>query len=202
MENATRVGDFARSLKSGVSPLTASFSSREVTLDFARLGSKMKSVNAVIPFWNAQVEGVDRAARAFYNYPYRTLMKVGVSITLPSVALWFATHNDPRVREISRWEKDLFWIVPTNKWVDVEKSIADSTPDAYKRVVNGQWQRNDGTVWRIPKPFELGVLFGSVPERVLDAFYDSHPEAFKDLAKSIQQAFLPNFVPQAMVPLV
>jgi hypothetical protein len=35
-----------------------------------------------------------------------------MSVTAPSVMLWFASHGDKRMDEIPRWEKDTFWIVP------------------------------------------------------------------------------------------
>jgi hypothetical protein len=75
---------------------------------------------------------------------------VAAGVTLPSVLLWMANHDDPRYKDIPTWQKDLFWIVMT-----------------------------DEHVYRIPKPFEIGVIFGSVPERMLDKFAADDPEAFK-----------------------
>ena len=66
----------------------------------------------------------------------------------------------------------------------------------------------------MPKPFELGVLFGSIPERALDAFYAKDPDAFKGLHKTVVQALGPlgvfvsptegikSYIPQAGVPVV
>jgi hypothetical protein len=62
------------------------------------------------------------------------------------------------------------------------------------------WSRQH-TVWRIPKPFELGVLFGTLPERVLDWTLKNDPKAMKDFAKSALST-LPNPVPTAAVPLI
>lgn len=203
MENATRMGEFLRATEKGASPTAAAFSSREVSLDFARMGAKAQAFNSLIPFFNAQIEGVDRAARAFRDNPAGFLTKVGMSITLPSTLLWFANKDDERYKELPQWQKDLFWIVPTDKWVAMKPEDASKVGTAFKRQLpNGQWQRNDGIIWRIPKPFELGVLFGSVPERALDAYYAHNPHAFKDLHKSVTQALLPNFIPQAVTPLV
>ena len=39
------------SSKGGKDPIEAAFAAREVTLDFARLGSKTKAVNSIIAFW-------------------------------------------------------------------------------------------------------------------------------------------------------
>ena len=126
MENATRLGEFRRGIEKGASPTEAAYSSREVTLDFARMGAKAKTMNALVPFFNAQLEGIDRAARAFRDNPAGTLMKVGASITLPSVLLWFANKDDPRYRELPQWQKDLFWIFPTDHWVNVKPEDAEA----------------------------------------------------------------------------
>jgi hypothetical protein len=83
------------------------------------------------------------------------------------------------------------------------KDQAAGVGDAHKRQLpDGTWQRNDGTIWRIPKPFELGALFGSVPERILDSFFTAHPNSFKDLHKTLWQTLTPNFMPQAASPLI
>lgn len=172
-ENATRVGEFKRAVGKGKTPMEAAFSSREVTLDFARIGAQMRGVNALIPFFNASIEGTDRELRAFKKRPLATSFKVAAAITLPSVLLWFANHDDERYEEIPQWQKDLFWLVFTKD-----------------------------NVWRIPKPFALGVLFGSVPERALEAFFGKNPNAFKHVGKSIKDAFLPNMIPAFMAPVI
>lgn len=172
-ENATRVGEFKRAVGKGKTPMEAAFSSREVTLDFARIGAQMRGVNALIPFFNASLEGTDREIRAFKKRPLATSFKVAAAITLPSVLLWFANHDDERYEEIPQWQKDLFWLVFTKD-----------------------------NVWRIPKPFALGVLFGSVPERALEAFFGKNPNAFKHVGKSIKDAFLPNMIPAFMAPTI
>ena len=106
-ENATRVSEFRRAVRAGKSPFEAGFASREITLDFQRIGAKTRAVNLLIPFWNASVEGNDRAIRAFGKRPLTTLFKVALSITLPSILLWWANHDDDRWKELPRWQRDL-----------------------------------------------------------------------------------------------
>lgn len=201
-ENASRLGEMHRARDAGKSRMTGAFDSRELTLDFARMGAQTKSINAVIPFFNAQGEGVDRAARAFHKNPLRTLFKVMLSITLPSILLWLVNHDDDRYKELPAWEKDYFWHIITDNWVNITSAEAAKVPNSSKRQVGGQWMQNKGTIWKIPKPFELGVLFGSVPERVLDAFFTDNPHAFRGLADSIKKALLPNWMPQVAIPVV
>jgi hypothetical protein len=74
------------------------------------------------------------------------------------------------VKDIPQWQKDLFWLIPT-----------------------------ESAVYRIPKPFELGILFGSAPERVTRYILDQDPHAFDGLLQSIGRAGLPSLVPTGAV---
>lgn len=213
-ENATRLGEFIRATGKGKDPFTAGYASREVTLDFARMGAQTRAINMIIPFWNAQVEGNDRLVRGFAKAPGRTLLKATLAITLPSVLLWWANHDDDRWKEMPAWQRDLFWIILTDKWEPhrikedgkwrdaTDDDVGDKSKRTYMRKVDGKWQINNGTIWRIPKPFSPGLLFGSIPERLLDAYADASPKAFKNLGKTVAGAVFPNFIPQAVQPLL
>lgn len=173
-ENATRLGEFKKLTGESKADIqSAAFASREVTLDFARIGASMRAYNMITAFGNAQIQGLDRIGRAFVDRPVNTTAKVAGGITLPSVLLWWANHEDPRYKELPNWQKDMFWIVMTKDHV-----------------------------FRIPKPFELGVVFGSGVERILDATVGQNKEAFDGLGKSIAQVIMPNYVPTAAQPLV
>ena len=87
----------------------------------------------MIPFFNAQLEGIDKSARAFRENPSSFAIKAAASVTLPSVLLWMANKDDARYRELPQWQKDLFWIVPTDKWVDMDAKAAAGVGDAHKR---------------------------------------------------------------------
>lgn len=176
MENATRLGEFKKALKGDYSKeaiQAAGFEAREVTLDFGRLGAKTRAMNMITAFWNANLEGQDRVVRAFATRPLATTTKIAAGITLPSVILWAYNHDDPRWKEIPNWQRDLFWIVMT-----------------------------EDTIYRIPKPFELGVLFGSAPERLLDAYFDAKPNAFKDWFASFSNTIGVNMIPTMASPVL
>jgi len=175
-ENATRLGVYRRAVKNADDPNTLAFGgmeSREGTLDFQRIGAKMRGVNAITAFMNVGVQGIDRTVQSFRERPAATLLRVGAFITAPSVMLWAANHDDPRYKEIPQWQKDMFWLVMTKD-----------------------------TVYRIPKPFELGILFGSLPERALDAYFGENPRAFKDFQKTVFEGLLPNYIPTIVQPFV
>lgn len=203
MENATRIGEFRRLTQRGEGREAAGYGSREITLDFQRIGAKMRAANAMIPFMNAQIEGLDRTGRAFAANPGRFTAAAIAGITTPSVLLWYANQGDKRLDEIPRWQKDLFWIWPTNNWQPITPEQAARVPEAYlRRNKDGSIEVNRGTIWRIPKPFEPGILFGSIPERLLDAYVAKKPDAFKKLGETIWQGMTPGFVPQFAEPVI
>lgn len=212
-EAATRLGEFARARakqegKGGADAIMqAGADAREVTLDFARIGSAMRGPNALIAFTNARIQGLDKLAREFRDRPLAASAKAAAWITLPSVLLalanyQFASEEDVKrvldkkargeeldpleqdifmresVKSLPRWQRDLFWIVPAG-----------------------------GVLWRIPKPFELGVIFGSIPERVTEWILDrsrgdlaSRP--FAELGTSIWEGVKPAVLPTAATPLL
>lgn len=197
-ENATRLGEFKKILGESVAKediQAAGFSSREVTLDFARIGASMRSYNAITAFANAQLQGTDRLVRAFKDNPVQTSARIAAGITIPSMLLWWANHDDPRYKELPAWQKDLNWIVLTDKWEEVSPSQAAMRPEHSRRQVGDKWYVNNGHTFRIPKGHAIGVLFGSGAERALDATIGDNPEAFAHYGKSLMASFLPNFIP-------
>lgn len=182
VENSTRVGEFKRTLeKAGQTPDTATtgkmleggINSREVILDFQRIGTQTKAFNLITAFFNAQLQGLDKTVRSIKDNPLGAMAKIGVSITLPSVLLWYANHDDPRWKELKDWERDLFWIIMTKD-----------------------------QIYRIPKPFELGILFGSLPERMLDAIAGQlSKEDVNEFSKTVLGTVMPPVMPTAVQPI-
>ena len=190
-EMATRLAEFdnARKGYTGVGnrlfgkdrkPLTAreaALESRDITLDFSRRGSHTKKANQVIAFFNATIQGADKMARAFKEDPRGMTVKTMLYITLPSVLLWYMNKDDERYQELPQWEKDTFWIIPGKE-----------------------------NMYRIPKPFEAGVLFGTSFERMLQYFDDAKNNrkgvGFKGFGDRVIDSLAPSFMPTAMIPVV
>jgi len=174
-ESATRLGEFKKAIASGATPVEAGFASREVSLDFACIGAQTKSMNMITAFWNANMRAMDKLARHATQPKLagRFYAKVLLGITLPSILLYFANRDDPRWKEIPQWQKDLFWIILTDKHI-----------------------------YRIPKPFELGILFGSLPERVLEYIDTTDPECIEEVLKNAGESMNPGFIPTALLPII
>lgn len=205
VELAPRLAEFKRvsgGAKSGPGVFRGGFASREVTLDFQRIGAKMSAWNAITAFTNATIQGADKTARALRENPSGVAMKAAAYITVPSVLLWWANKDDPRYESIPRWEKDLYWIIPTDSWVKASpEDNAEVMPDYLKRVERGELYLNKGTVYRVPKPHEFGILFGSLPERILEKMVKENPRAFKDFDETIANVLSPGVVPDFAAPI-
>lgn len=155
----------------------AALESRDITLDFSRRGTNTKKANQVIAFFNATIQGADKMARAFKEDPRGMTVKTMLYITLPSVMLWYMNKDDERYQELPQWEKDTFWIIPGKE-----------------------------NMYRIPKPFEAGVLFGTAFERMLqymdDAKNNRKSVGFKGFGDRVIDSLAPSFMPTAMIPIV
>lgn len=200
-DQATRLAEFKRVTKgasSGSKIFEGGYASREITVDFQRIGAKMSALNAITAFQNVSIQGFDRTARAFKDDPSGLAMKATAYITLPSVLLWWANKDDPRYQEIPRSQKDFFWIIPTDNWVEVDDP--GMAPEHLVRQQGGKTYVNQGVIYRIPKPQELGLIFGSLVERGLEAFFQDNPKAMKEFEETMVELVTPSLVPDAVVP--
>lgn len=199
-EQSLRVAEFKKVRKAGGSLTEGGMASREITIDFQRVGAKMSALNSITAFMNVSVQGLDRTVRAFKENPTAVATKSMAYITVPSVLLWWANHDDPRYQEIPRWEKDLFWIIPTDNWTDSTPEEADGLPEYMVRQEGSTLQINKGAIYRLPKPQELGIIFGSLPERTLEAFFGDNPDSFKGFSETMVGLVTPSFIPDAVAP--
>ena len=145
LENGTRMGEFLLARKqlgdSKEAIQRAGAAAREVSVDFNRHGAKTTALRGMAAFWNARLQGYDRLARSIKSNPVRFAARTFNAVTLPSLLEYFVNRDDPEYWEIPQWQRDIFWLV----------------------------KMGDDTWVRIPKPFELGLVFGTLPVRILSA---------------------------------
>lgn len=184
MERATRVGAYKRAIQNGASSVEAAVLSRDATTDFGRRGSDsfMKELNKVDAFFNASMQGMDRSIRAIKEDPIGVAMRGISSITIPSIALFMINKDDEEYWKKPKWQRDLFWM-----------------------------GRIPGTdrFWMIPKGgFFYGQVFGTVPERFLEAAFKKNPKALDGLLRSTLASLSPigddisGLLPTAIKPFV
>lgn len=156
-ENATRVGEYIRARESGANMMESAYRSREVTMDFARMGASMKALNSMSVFLNAKIQGADRSIRQLRAHPGRTMNRIISGIVLPSMLLAMVQqdiiHNDPSsqtaqaLQEIPNWQKNTYWIVPS-----------------------------EVGIFRIPIPHEYGVPFANPVRSFMEYMYEKSPD--------------------------
>ncbi|WP_418369512.1 phage tail tip lysozyme [Veillonella parvula] len=189
-EVATRLGEFSnarkgytglysRLTKTNLNPKSlgeASIASRDITIDFSRTGTHTKTANKVVAFFNATVQGGDKLVRAWRDDPKGMTIKSTLFITLPTIALWYLNKDNTAYQELPQWEKDTFFHIPAG-----DKFI------------------------KIPKPFELGLLYGTTFERMLQYFDDKstgrNGVGFKGLGDRTIDTLLPDILPTALSPI-
>ena len=133
----------------------AGFEARDL-IDFSKAGYIAEYYNQMSAFFNARIRGYDKIIQAFKERPIKTSAGYFMWITAPSVFLWWVNHDDPAYQALSRWEKDLFWNIP------------------YKKGSSEQ------VFFKIPKPWEPGLLFGTSVEYLLDWIWLEDSEAIED----------------------
>ncbi|MGL6646712.1 LPD38 domain-containing protein [Aeromonas caviae] len=174
-ENANREAVYAAAIKAGKSHAQAAFESKDL-MDFSMLGASrtMQVMTQLLPFFNARVQGLGKLTRELRDNP-RAIAKRAGMITAASLALLAANWDDERYEELPDWDKDANW----------HFFVGDQH-------------------FRIPKPFEIGVLFGTIPERMVRALgdKDSGAQFGKAVARAIGDTFALNPIPQIAKPVV
>ena len=177
VEMGTRMGEFIKARKNGMSVEEAGLAAKELTLNFNRAGVYSRKYNQLVPFFNAAIQGGDKMARLLFNKDKKvrqhTMLALAKYIVLPSLLLWTINHDKD-------WYKEL--------------------PDDVK---NGSWVFKVGdTIFRMPKPQESGVFFGSGIERTLDALVNKDPKYMSQWAQTTKDALLPNIIPTLVLPIL
>lgn len=178
-EAMTRLGVYQRSKKATGSPEEASFDSRNATVDFARRGAKTTAINMIVAFWNANVQGVDAAVRGMKQRPWSTMLKGLLGLTLPTLLLYLWNREDPLYDELPSYVKDFFFTV----------SMRGTPLEAKMPFLI------------LPKPWLFGMVFSSVPERIMQWIDKKDRHAFDDLAANLFQATSPGIFPTALGPV-
>ena len=162
-EKGSRVGVFKRALKGAGKEglkgfdqeLAAMVEAREATVDFARRGSKMKSLNAIIPFLNARTQGSLKLIESFRKRPLQT-GAIGVALaTVPAATLYAHNRQYAEYDEIPDYIKDNNFIIMTGD--------------------------KDTPFYKIPKG-EVGQIFANPMENLLDFAYNKDRKSFVALA--------------------
>ena len=195
-ENANRLTLYEKLRKEGKTHLEASYAARDL-MDFSLQGSfrAIKVVSQLVPFFNARLQGLYKLGRDGITPTYRVLYNMSTgqeidatdkkkamifstvtsSVMLASMLLYMQFKDDEDFKRREDWDRDNFW-----------------------------WFKVNGTIFRVPKPFEIGAA-GTIAERTLEQIYDESVEGKvfgKRLQAMLTDTFAMNPVPQAFKPLI
>lgn len=182
LDQIPRVGIYEAARRAGFTEYEASLISRDI-FDYSRGGSFTKKANHYIPFFRAGVNGSDKLYRALKDNPVETAYWTFMTVTLPSLAL--ASYYLYQAPEDER-----------NEWLEINDNLF-SFATFYKE--DGEWKR-------IPKPFQVGQLFGTMPELAMRWMHsESRPEG-AEMAKIVLGGIVESASPVAdwssVMPLV
>jgi hypothetical protein len=181
---ATRAVVYKDSIAKGMSEQQALLRTLE-SMNFGRRGlsPSMYYLNTLIPFFNAQVQGLDVLYRAFTNkMPYSEQLKIREKLIARGLLMGAATlayaammQDDEAYKRAKPEERLANWFV----------------------YIPGMSQP-----LKVPIPFELGYLFKSLPEAVFNMA--ANDERSQDITKGIGKLMMlsnPFSLPQAVKPV-
>ncbi len=153
VELSNRMRTYKKTLEATGSKREATFEAMDV-LDFQLRGGHevTQFFMAVIPFLNAQTQGLYKLGRAGMSKSNRKkFLTKGAILATFSTALALLNADDEDYNDKPTWEKIAFWHIPLHRLYG--KEIAEKTALPMFLM--------------IPKPFELGFIFGTIPELVV-----------------------------------
>lgn len=137
-ENSNRLATYKAAIAAGKPVAQAAFEAKDL-MDYSMRGNYQALIwlTDMVPFMNARMQGMSKLVRAAKENPKQ--MKAAVfKIVMFSAALAMMNDDDERYEELPDWDKDANWHV----WLGDEH-------------------------FRIPKPFEIGIVAGTIPERLI-----------------------------------
>ena len=182
-ENLNRMAEYKSSLKAakkqGMSDydakLYAAFQGRDL-LDFAVSGTIMRKINRVLPFTNANIQGVKRAVKGLKNNTGSFIWRTAFYTVAPQLlmrALVAQSGDEEEYEQLPDYQRDLFWNFKLpifgDRWISLPKPFELGMPssiidraisknrgydDAYDGVV--------GSTWKALVPFDDASVLGSV----------------------------------------
>jgi N12 class adenine-specific DNA methylase len=175
IENANREAILENAKRAGASKAQYLFESKDL-MDFSMQGSftLIRALSDMLPFFNARLVGLYRLAKAGQSpeAKRRILMK-GATIAGLTLALLYLNSDNDDYEALEDWDKDAYW-----------------------HFFAGEQH------YRIPKPFELGLVFGTIPERAarLMAGRDELKEFGERMAHGASDTLAFNPIPQMLRP--
>lgn len=178
VENSQRLATYKAALAAGKSRRQAAYEAKDL-MDYSLRGNFAAAqwFTDVVPFLNARMQGLYKLGRAMKGDRSAIAKEValkGAYLAAFSLLLAAMNGDDDRYKELPEWDKDMNW----HLWLGDQH-------------------------FRIPKPFELGLIFGTIPERMLLAATGEQTggQLTKAVARGVFETLAFNPVPQFYQPI-
>lgn len=176
-EQSTRIARFKAGVDRGESITQAAFKSRDISLDFAKAGNSIKTINQVVPFLNAGIQGSEKLMRLYKTNPKAAIATTGILFGIPSVMLYAHNSQFNDYQDIPDAEKQTNWIILAR----------DRTPE---EVQNG----TPPIGIKVPKGFMARMTSSSI-ESAMQFIKDKDPQSFGKSALDIGSSLSPIGLP-------
>jgi len=150
-ENANRIGSgYIPAMKAGAGKAEAIWEAKDL-MNFAKHGdhAAVQFFVQSVMFLNARVQGLVRYGQRFTEAPGLTFAK-SMMYAMAVLMIWLKNKDDDRYKALPPDDKDMYVHFWTN-----------------------------GKHWRLPKSFELGMIFGVGIERTFEYYYSNEDDAGK-----------------------
>jgi hypothetical protein len=170
-EQGPRLAEYKRSVQKNGGDYNAKvqglYNANDITVNFNRRGQVSKDIDSLMLYYNAAIQGLDKFVRSMNprNPKQFTagILKAVAAVTVPQMVLYAINKDDPNFQKLSNYTKDNYFVIP----------------------------RGDGTFFKIPKPREIGLLFGTLVERAMRQFAQNDPHAWKGISDTLINTFAP-----------
>jgi hypothetical protein len=187
-ELATRLAEYKRLRSQGATKRQAAFAGREISSDFAMRGTSeiVRFFTNSVPFLGARLQGLYRLERELFerngrqgwggDRALRFATRSLLGVTLPALLLYALNKDDDDYQALPEETRMLYWPIKVP---------------------------GTSTFALIPKPFEVGALFSTIPEAMWRAMEEGQPKALMDAALfTLVNTFSFDPEPQIVKPLI
>lgn len=207
-DNMIRMTEYKKALEQGKSRPEAALLARDVLPDFQKQGLEQSFLQSTTAFFKAHYQGQFQMVGALSDKKEAmgALAKNLGYITVPSFLLYMAQRNNQRINDLKGYARDGYWNFQNDSWRDASLDEYNSRKQRYDDEVrigaNGQYQINDGYIFKFPKPFANGELFGSIFEEAMRSIDKKDPSQFGEFLGRVADTMFLNPIPTIGKPML
>ena len=205
IESGPREATYIMCRESGMSPEEALYNSKDITVNFARGGTSSRSVNAVVPFFNASMQGLDKFVRYITADDIFGPGGTGIPPKPPKGGKGSSGSNeeDPKKARAKVVASRIAWYVTASAIIAfliyLLNNKDEESEEDYEQLSN--YTKNthwcipigNGKYFCIPKPREIAVLSSAI-ETMFEYTVGENEDAFNEFYSYALDQFFPSII--------